>query len=222
MGGKISTEHIVKWLLPTLLLVTFALQVFSILPSESALELSNEPSIFLQYPWTIVSYSFLHSSFLHLGINFVLLVIVLLIDQLSSIEVWGVFLLAVVLSGLLFILLPSDSGASIVGASAGIAALFAVSLCRLVKSRRVGVYLLIAIILIDFLTQGLGVTLGFAMHLTGYLVGVGYYFIGNMKKSGFSDATGSDVETAVLKKARVSGYHSLSSREQEELITSIK
>lgn len=222
MAGKTSTELIVKWLLSILMLVTFTLQLIFKFPTEGVLELSNLPTTFLQNPWTIVTYSFLHSSLLHFIINFVLLILILLANQMTCQEEWGVFLIAVVLSGLLFVMLPSGTEASIVGASAGIAALFSLSLCRLVSSNRVGLIILLVVVLVDFLTQGWGFTLGLAMHLTGYLVGLGYYFLSCIKAKNREDILEDNRGEEVIRKARVSGYHSLSAKEQEELFTSVK
>lgn len=222
MAGRTSIDLIVKWLLPIVLLVTFTLQLIFKFPTEGVLELSNLPTTFLQNPWTIITYSFLHSSLLHFSINFVLLILILLANQMSCQEEWGVFFIAVVLSGLLFVMLPSESEASIVGASAGIAALFSLSLCRLVSSNRVGLIILFAVVLVDFLTQGWGFTLGLAMHLTGYLVGLGYYFLSSIKAKNREDILEDNRGEEVIRKARVSGYHSLSAKEQEELFTSVK
>lgn len=96
------------------------------------LELSSSPGVVLRRPWSIATYAFLHTGFLHILFNMLALVWFGRIAEqhYSRGQVWAIYLLGGVAGGLLFLLafntLPyfvtHFAGTSLLGASASVLA----------------------------------------------------------------------------------------------------
>lgn len=223
MVGRISIKAILGWLLPILILSAFILQQFWGIKFETGMELSNDPMVLLHHPWSIFTYAFLHSSLLHFSINIGLILLILLGNKLSTEEVWALFSVSAMVGGIIFVILPGPE-ASIIGASAGITALMAASIYRISIHNYFWLLALPSVILLDLFTQGLSFSLGFTVHLSGYMIGLIYALYSNTrivdnnsKKKGEEDQV-----NEIISKARTSGYQSLSNEEQEKLMASVE
>jgi membrane associated rhomboid family serine protease len=93
------------------------------------------PSIFwgiLEKPWTLVSYAFFHASFSHLFFNMIMLYFggQLFLNLFNAKRFLNVYFLGLITGGLVFLLsytifpVFSGNGASLIGASAGVTAIF--------------------------------------------------------------------------------------------------
>lgn len=102
-------------------------QGFFVFPSWLAL--SSNPSDFLVFPWTFLTYAFLHDGFLHLFFNMIVLNFAssLFLTFFTQKQYLGVYLLSAVFAGLIYALsfFVLGYGASVVGASAAIMAILA-------------------------------------------------------------------------------------------------
>ncbi|MBK0370832.1 rhomboid family intramembrane serine protease [Flavobacterium agrisoli] len=102
----------------------FSTGLFSL---PSWLALSSNPSDFLFYPWTFLTYAFLHDGFLHLFFNMIVLNFssYLFLTFFTQKQYLGLYLLSAVFAGLFYAATFYFLGyqASIVGASAAIMAL---------------------------------------------------------------------------------------------------
>jgi membrane associated rhomboid family serine protease len=91
------------------------------------LSLSSDPSVFLYKPWTLLTYAFLHSSFLHLLFNMMVLNFAsnLFLTFFTQKQYLGLYILSAIFSGVVFVLSYYflNYSASIVGASAAIMAI---------------------------------------------------------------------------------------------------
>jgi membrane associated rhomboid family serine protease len=91
------------------------------------LALSSDPNVFLYKPWTLLTYAFLHSSFLHLLFNMMVLNFAsnLFLTFFTQKQYLGLYILSAVFSGVVFVLSYYflNYSASIVGASAAIMAI---------------------------------------------------------------------------------------------------
>lgn len=91
------------------------------------LSLSSDANILLRNPWTIVTYSFFHSSFLHLLFNMMVLHFSgkLFLGYFSPKQLLGVYLLGAIFAGLLFVGVFQLMGRypSVIGASGAIMAI---------------------------------------------------------------------------------------------------
>lgn len=223
MGGRISTKSLYSWLLPLLILFAFIFQQIWGVELETSMELSNNPETILYHPWSLFTYSLLHSSYLHFGINMGLMLLILWGDKLSTEEVYALFSISAIIGGAIFVILPGPE-ASIIGASAGITALMAASIYRIFIHNNLWIIALPGIVLLDLLTQGLSFSLGFTVHLSGYLIGLIYALYSSKrfidKRDQKKDEEGYVAE--IISKAKTSGYQSLSNEEQEKLITSVE
>lgn len=224
MAGKTFIKCLHKWLLPGLLTVVYLLQQ-SWWGSSMAdlMELRSNPNDLLTAPWSLVTYAFLHSSPIHFGINILVLTTVLIFPHLSEKEIWGVFLTSSVIGGGLFIGLTMNTNAGIMGASAGIAALIALVLNRMFQYHRLWMILLPLVIALDWLSRGLTLSPAFAIHLSGYLVGLLYAII--VRRLEVKNERQRKEEQAMREaanKAEISGYRSLTPEEQNLLTSTIK
>ena len=153
------------------------------------LSLSNDFWAVLIYPWTLLTYGFLHQSFSHLFFN--MLVLYLLAQTFSNLfrprMALKIYLLGVVFGAVFFsitsALMPSllNINAPLVGASAGVRACI-IFLCVYMPNKMVGIftfrfklkYLGIAMVILDLpglLSVNSGGTIA---HIGGYVLG---YFL---------------------------------------------
>jgi len=164
----------------------------------SWLALSSDSTRSLIFPWTFLSYSFLHGSLLHLIFNLIVLNFSgrLFLTFFSEKQLFGVYVLGAIFSGLFFVLVYCIfplGNALLVGASASIMAiLFATATysplmnVRLLLIGNVKLWhIALAILVIDVLQIGLGNTGGHISHLAGALFG--FLFVWLLKQG--TDAT---------------------------------
>ena len=86
----------------------------------------------LEKPWTLVSYAFFHASFSHLFFNMIMLYFggQLFLNLFNAKRFLNVYFLGLITGGLVFLLsytifpVFSGNGASLIGASAGVTAIF--------------------------------------------------------------------------------------------------
>ncbi|MGY5351328.1 rhomboid family intramembrane serine protease [Wenyingzhuangia sp. IMCC45533] len=150
-------------------------------------------SMFLLKPWTIVSYGFLHSGFIHLLFNLITLYYIgnLFLDYFIPKKLLTFYLLGTIFGGVLFMLgysyFPAlrNSNSTLVGASAGVTAIL-VGLATYapkyeIKFRFIGYiklsYIAIGFVVWDLISLGTTNTGGHLAHLGGALYGflVVYY-----------------------------------------------
>jgi len=161
-----------------------------------------------------VTYGFVHTYWRHIVINVGMLLMLLLFSVgcgISNRTVLGLFLCGILSGGLLFLLIGDGV---LVGASAGIAALVPLVLYKSVRQKRAWLlYAMLFVLVFDFATQRkLGqVTQG--VHLMGYIVGTLWVIFSERKKH-LGETPSAEL---LVEKTRVSGYHSLTREEQEQL-----
>jgi len=159
----------------------FSIGIFSY---PNWLALSSDSSISFVFPWTFLSYSFLHAGLLHLIFNLIVLNFSgrLFLTFFSEKQLFGVYVLGAIFSGLFYVLVYlflSYGNALLVGASGSIMAiLFAAATysplmnVRLLLIGNVKLWhIALAILVIDVLQIGLGNTGGHISHLAGALFG---------------------------------------------------
>ena len=94
--------------------------------------LDSSTEVYLSKPWAIISYGFLHADFFHLLSNLIVLYFIgnLFIQYFTQKQFQTFYFLGIIFGGLLFILsynyfpLFSDKQGQLVGASAGVSAIF--------------------------------------------------------------------------------------------------
>ncbi len=129
---KLIVVHVVCFVLPLFLKTLFFLFT---LPFDTFLgwfELSSDWGVFIFKPWTLISYSFLHSGVFHLFWNMYLLYFSsrLFLNLFTVKTFFNVYFLGVLLGGLTFLLSYSifpvfqNSSPVMIGASAGVMAVF--------------------------------------------------------------------------------------------------
>lgn len=147
------------------------------------LALSSDPNAFLFKPWTFLTYAFLHSGFLHLLFNMIVLNFSsnLFLTFFSQKQYLGIYVLSAVFSGVIFVLSYYflNLSASIVGASAAIMAILAAVTTyhplmnvRLLLIGNVKLWHITGVILIlDLMQLRLDNTGGHISHLAGAVFG---------------------------------------------------
>jgi len=159
----------------------FSIGIFSY---PNWLALSSEYTTSFIFPWTFLSYSFLHGSLLHLVFNLIVLNFSgrLFLTFFSEKQLFGIYVLGAIFSGLFFVFFYYFSPLSnvlLVGASASIMAiLFATATYSPLMNVRLFLignvklwHIALAILVIDVLQIGLGNTGGHISHLAGALFG---------------------------------------------------
>ncbi|MEK9614121.1 MAG: rhomboid family intramembrane serine protease [Flavobacteriaceae bacterium] len=186
---KLILINVACFILPLFIKTLFFLFALPFGTFLSWFELSSDWSVFLFRPWTIITYSFLHTGFFHLFWNMYLLFFAsrLFLNLFSSKTFFNVYFLGVLLGGFTFLLSYSlfpafqNSMPVMVGASAGVMAVFIfistyspdleVSLILFnVKLR----YLAIAFVLLDIIQIPYGNAGGHLAHLGGAALGFFY------------------------------------------------
>ncbi len=150
------------------------------------LYLSSSPNDVLYFPWTLLTYAFLHFTFFHLFFNMVLLFFSgrLFLTFFTEKQFFGLYILSAVFAGSVFVvsyyLMDDDSG--IVGASAAVMAiLMAVTTYRPLMQVRLLLlgnvklwYITAVIVLLDMMQIQLDNTGGHISHLAGAFFGFAY------------------------------------------------
>lgn len=212
MAGKTFTNRRFALLIPILLL--YWVEISWGHGAISRLVLPSDGGTFLSQPWSLVTYGFVHTYWRHIAINVGVLLMLLLFSVgcgISNRTVLGLFLCGILSGGLLFLLIGDGV---LVGASAGIAALVPLVLYKSVRQKRAWLlYAMLFVLIFDFATQRkLGqVTQG--VHLMGYIVGTLWVIFSERKKH-LEETPSAEL---LVEKTRVSGYHSLTREEQEQL-----
>lgn len=212
MAGKTFTNRRFALLIPILLLYWVVISWGN--GAISRLALPSDGGTFLSQPWSLVTYGFVHTYWRHIVINVGMLLMLLLFSVgcgISNRTVLGLFLCGILSGGLLFLLIGDGV---LVGASAGIAALVPLVLYKSVRQKRAWLlYAMLFVLVFDFATQRkLGqVTQG--VHLMGYIVGTLWVIFSERKKH-LEETPSAEL---LVEKTRVSGYHSLTREEQEQL-----
>lgn len=132
IAEKIILANVIFFVLPKLLNVIFFLFNIPIDGYTNWFQLSPNLGTFITRPWTLITYSFIHSGFFHLLWNMVLLFYAgrMLLNLFPDRILINNYFLGVISGGLIFIgsyaLFPVFSGAypPMVGASAGVMAVF--------------------------------------------------------------------------------------------------
>lgn len=212
MAGRTSTNRRYALLLPLLLL--YWIEISGGEGSISWLVLPSDGSSFLSRPWSILTYGFVHTFWRHLAINVGMLLMLLLFSRgcgISNRTVVGLFLCGIISGGLLFLLIGDGV---LVGASAGIAALIPLVLYKSIRQRRVWLlYAMLFALSFDFITQRRVGQVTQGVHLVGYLVGILWVIFTERNRR---MVVAPDKEL-LAEKAKVSGYHSLTKEEREQL-----
>lgn len=212
MAGRTFTNRRFALLIPILLLYWVVISWGN--GAISRLALPSDGGTFLSQPWSLVTYGFVHTYWRHIVINVGMLLMLLLFSVgcgISNRTVLGLFLCGILSGGLLFLLIGDGV---LVGASAGIAALVPLVLYKSVRQKRAWLlYAMLFVLVFDFATQRkLGqVTQG--VHLMGYIVGTLWVIFSERKKH-LEETPSAEL---LVEKTRVSGYHSLTREEQEQL-----
>ena len=212
MAGKTFTNRRFALLIPILLLYWVVISWGN--GAISRLALPSDGGTILSQPWSLVTYGFVHTYWRHIVINVGMLLMLLLFSVgcgISNRTVLGLFLCGILSGGLLFLLIGDGV---LVGASAGIAALVPLVLYKSVRQKRAWLlYAMLFVLVFDFATQRkLGqVTQG--VHLMGYIVGTLWVIFSERKKH-LEETPSAEL---LVEKTRVSGYHSLTREEQEQL-----
>src|SRR5690554_1030978 len=156
----------------------------------SWLALSSNAGTSFVYPWTFITYSFLHVGLLHLVFNLIVLNFAGRLFQtfFSEKQLFGVYILGAIFSGLIYVLaymfLPLGN-ALLVGASASVMAILFATVSyaplmtiRLLLIGYVKLWHIAAVILVlDILQIGLNNTGGHISHLAGAFFGYMFIFL---------------------------------------------
>lgn len=211
------------------------------------LSLPSSTSLFFREPWTLFTYMFTHVSLLHLIFNMLWFYWFgsTVLDAYNDKRLAEIYLLGGAVGGVFYILanliIPGlTPGGSLCGASAAVLAVMTVATLKF-PNRKFNLFIIgelklkwiaIGSLLLLMAGAGGGLNVGGGLaHVGGVASGVAYYFLsGSLKrkrnrpkklcpqkekeKRNVSDADRLDV---LLDKIRLSGYPSLSSKEQKEL-----
>ena len=196
VAEKLIAFNVIFFVLP--LLVNTFLFLFKI-PIDSYtvwFELSSSFSELVFKPWTLISYSFLHSGFFHLFFNMYIFLFTsrLFLNLFKSNSLLNVYFLGVIFGGLLFLfsynLFPAfeNSKPYMIGSSAGVMSLlifmstYSPNLeVRLIIFNIKLLYIGIAFMMLDVIQIPYGNAGGHIAHLGGALLG---FFYANKLKNG--------------------------------------
>jgi len=186
---KLILINVVCFVLPLFLRTLFFLLAIPFDAFLSWFELSSEWSILLFQPWSLVTYSFIHSGFFHLFWNMYLLFFAsrLFLNLFPPRFFFNVYFIGVIIGGLTFLLSYSlfpafqNSTPVMIGASAGVMAVF-IFMSTYSPDHEVGIilfnvklrYLGLAFILLDVIQIPYGNAGGHLAHLGGAALGFFY------------------------------------------------
>jgi membrane associated rhomboid family serine protease len=195
VSEKLILINILCFVLPYCLHTLLFLLDFNNNSIISYFELSANLKIFIFRPWTILTYSFFHSGFLHLFWNMLLFYYSsrLFINLFPQKMLLTIYFLGVITGGLVFILsysiFPAFRGISpsMLGASAGVMSLF-IFMCKYTPFQEIRFfffniklsYLGIAFVFIDVIQIPYGNSGGHLAHLGGSFLG--YFYADQLKK----------------------------------------
>jgi len=186
---KLIAINVACFVLPLFLKTLFFLFALPFDTFLGLFELSSDWSVFIFRPWSLVTYSFLHSGLFHLFWNMYLLYFSsrLILNLFPEKPFFNIYFLGVILGGITFLLSFSlfpafqNSTPVMVGASAGVMAVF-IFMATYSPEYRVQLFLLsvklwylgLAFVLIDVIQIPSGNAGGHLAHLGGALLG--YYY----------------------------------------------
>ena len=190
------------------------------------LKLSSDPDLLLRAPWTILTYAWIHESPLHLILNLgVLFMLAIIWNDRSLGRFYLLFILGILAGGVAFVLFSQDYRyAYLCGASAGISSLLAGYLLEtlLCSGKHPGMvtYLLLFLVAIDLSSLFVFRDSVWYIHPVGYVLGAVVYLISYYHKRSFKENKRRDRDTfedQILRKAKDSGYQSLTEEEKSTL-----
>ena len=186
---KLIAINVACFVLPLFLKTLFFLFALPFDTFLGLFELSSDWSVFIFRPWSLVTYSFLHSGLFHLFWNMYLLYFSsrLILNLFPVKTFFNIYFLGVILGGITFLLSFSlfpafqNSTPVMVGASAGVMAVF-IFMATYSPEYRVQLFLFsvklwylgLAFVLIDIIQIPSGNAGGHLAHLGGALLG--YYY----------------------------------------------
>jgi len=186
---KLIAINVACFVLPLFLKTFFFLFALPFDTFLGLFELSSDWSVFIFRPWSLVTYSFLHSGLFHLFWNMYLLYFSsrLILNLFPVKTFFNIYFLGVILGGITFLLSFSlfpafkNSTPVMVGASAGVMAVF-IFMATYSPEYRVQLFLFsvklwylgLAFVLIDIIQIPSGNAGGHLAHLGGALLG--YYY----------------------------------------------
>ncbi|MGA1149531.1 MAG: rhomboid family intramembrane serine protease [Flavobacteriaceae bacterium] len=186
---KLIAINVACFVLPLFLKTLFFLFALPFDTFLGLFELSSDWSVFIFRPWSLVTYSFLHSGLFHLFWNMYLLYFSsrLILNLFPVKTFFNIYFLGVILGGITFLLSFSlfpalqNSTPVMVGASAGVMAVF-IFMATYSPESRVQLFLIsvklwylgLAFVLIDIIQIPSGNAGGHLAHLGGALLG--YYY----------------------------------------------
>ena len=186
IAEKIILFNVFCFLIPMLLNTFFFLLKVPSGAYMNWIQLSPKFDIFITRPWTLISYSFFHSSFFHLLWNMLLLFYAgrLLLNLFPDKIFINNYFLGVIAGGLIFVLsyslFPVFKGSypPMIGASAGVMAVF-IFICTYNPDREIRIlffniklkYLGMAFFLLDVIQIPYGNAGGHLAHIGGALLG---------------------------------------------------
>ncbi|MGA0965790.1 MAG: rhomboid family intramembrane serine protease [Flavobacteriaceae bacterium] len=186
---KLIAINVACFVLPLFLKTLFFLFALPFDTFLGLFELSSDWSVFIFRPWSLVTYSFLHSGLFHLFWNMYLLYFSsrLILNLFPVKTFFNIYFLGVILGGITFLLSFSlfpalqNSAPVMVGASAGVMAVF-IFMATYSPEYRVQLFLFsvklwylgLAFVLIDIIQIPSGNAGGHLAHLGGALLG--YYY----------------------------------------------
>ena len=191
---KLILINVVCFVLPMLIKTVLFLFIFSSTNFFNWFELSASWIDLSTKPWSIITYSFLHSGFFHLFWNMYLLFFLskIFLNLFPSNTFFNVYFLGVVVGGITFILsytfFPAFQNSSpvMIGASAGVMAIFIFMSTyspdleiRLILFNVKLRYLGIAFLLLDVVQIPYGNAGGHLAHLGGAILG--FYYVKQLK-----------------------------------------
>lgn len=152
-------------------------------------ELPKALGVFIRQPWSLVTYSFFHSGFMHLFWNMILLYFSgrIFTNLFSNRRMLTIYMMGAVSGGLMFLLsyniFPafSEAESSLIGASAAVMAVF-IFICAYLPDQEVRIiffnmrlwHLGVIFVLLDLIRLPMGNAGGHFAHLGGALIGFLY------------------------------------------------
>ncbi len=189
IAEKIILVNVICFVLPKLLGVIFFLFNIPITAYMDWLQLSPDLGTFITRPWTLLSYSFIHSGFFHLLWNMVLLFYAgrLLLNLFPDRIFINNYFLGVISGGLIFIgsyaLFPVFAGTypPMIGASAGVMAVF-IFICTYTPNQEIRFFFInlklkyvgLAFFFLDVIQIPYGNAGGHLAHIGGAVLGFFY------------------------------------------------
>ncbi|MGA0373145.1 MAG: rhomboid family intramembrane serine protease [Flavobacteriaceae bacterium] len=189
IAEKIILVNVICFVLPKLLNVLFFLFNFPTTAYMDWLQLSPNLGVFVTRPWTLITYSFIHSGFFHLLWNMILLFYAgrILLNLFPNDILINNYFLGVISGGLIFIasyaLFPVFAGTypPMIGASAGVMAVF-IFICTYTPNQEIRFffinlklkYLGIVFFFLDVIQIPYGNAGGHLAHIGGAVLGFFY------------------------------------------------